>query len=188
MYRYTPNYLILTYTSFALTLLTWMNLIFFIITWTYLQTQLCKLGDAGIPKLKYSNIASPIFEHTNLYCGAFGSSINMNLSILTVLGMNEGRGNSCRSNLAGSNLFTLLQSNKNINQTNHAWSIELINLSPLKVLMNLTILHQVHKLTERQASMISLGNTDYCDGYEIQKVYLWGNRCIKSLEKFCNNF
>jgi hypothetical protein len=72
------------------------------------------LGEGGIPKLKYSNnTASPIYEHTSSYCGAFGSSINMNLSILTVLGMNEGRGNSCRSNLAGSNLFTLLQSNKN---------------------------------------------------------------------------
>jgi hypothetical protein len=65
------------------------------------------MGDAGTLKLKYS--PSPIFQHTNLYCGAFGSSIKMNLSMLTVLGMNEGRGNSCRSNLAGSNLFTLLK-------------------------------------------------------------------------------
>jgi hypothetical protein len=54
----------------------------------------------------------PSSKHTNLYCGAFGSSTKINLSMLTVLGMNGGRGNSCRSNLAGSSLFTRLKSNQ----------------------------------------------------------------------------
>ena len=53
-------------------------------------------------------IACLIFKHTNIYCGAFGSSTKMNLSILTVLCINEGRGNSFRSNRAGSSLFTRL--------------------------------------------------------------------------------
>lgn len=67
-------------------------------------------------ELKNSAITTAsLFEHTNVYCGAFGSSTKMNLSILTVLWINEGRGNSFRSNRAGSSLFTRLITNKHKN-------------------------------------------------------------------------
>jgi len=64
-------------------------------------------------------ITSLIFQHTNVYCGAFGSSTKMNLSILTVLCINEGRGNSFRSNRAGSSLFTRLITNKQTYECNN---------------------------------------------------------------------
>jgi hypothetical protein len=50
----------------------------------------------------------------------------MNLSILTVLWINEGRGNSLRSNRAGSSLFTRLTRNKHKDVINYDYASELI--------------------------------------------------------------
>jgi hypothetical protein len=100
-------------------------------------------------ELKNSAIttASLIFQHTNVYCGAFGSSTKMNLSILTVLWINEGRGNSLRSNRAGSSLFTRLITNKHKNAiTCNCTSALIFQFMSTKTSQNLSLTSGLHLL------------------------------------------